>query len=111
MDPLRAILAEYVGGAVEAGGPVVIGVIVLPILGAIALLGVPVLGGGILLIWLPLGVVLVSCLLAPSTAVNTGLTLLGRAGGSSGDDGDENSDENTDSSNDNSDSETTDGTG
>lgn len=98
MDPLRAILAEYMRGALKAGGPVVGGVILLPILGTIALFGVPFLGGGILLVWVLLGVALVSCLLAPSTAVSAGSTLLGRTDNGGDDNGSSNNDETDDNS-------------
>ena len=72
------ILADYAGGAVETGLPVIVGVAALPLLAAIALLGVPLLGGGVVVVWILLGVGIVTCLVAPSTAVATVTALLDR---------------------------------
>lgn len=75
---MRMILADYAGGAVETGLPVIVGVAALPLLAAIALLGVPLLGGGVVVVWILLGVGIVTCLVAPSTAVATVTALLDR---------------------------------
>ncbi len=72
------ILADYAGGAVETGLPVIVGVAALPLLAAIALLGVPLLGGSVVVVWILLGVGIVTCLVAPSTAVATVTALLDR---------------------------------
>ncbi|ESS12517.1 MAG: hypothetical protein A07HR60_00618 [uncultured archaeon A07HR60] len=72
------ILADYAGGAVETGLPVIVGVAALPLFAAIALLGVPLLGGGVVVVWILLGVGVVTCLVAPSTAVATVTALLDR---------------------------------
>jgi hypothetical protein len=78
VDPLRTILADYAGGAAETGLPVIVGVAVLPLLAAIALLGIPLLGGGVVVVWVLLGVGVMTCLVAPSTAVATVTALLDR---------------------------------